>query len=180
HDLPYKDISALYAAVGEGHMSPENVVDRLLKAVGGEEGAQEDRAEATRPSRARPATRDSSPAIIVGGMADTSMLKKLARCCTPVPGDEIKGFITRGQGVSVHRADCTNLKNLGTQEEGRLIDVEWESGQDDTFFHGQNQDEALGRNGLLSDVTQMLSDSNVNILSANVVTTTDRETKMKI
>jgi len=173
HDLPYKDISALYAAVGEGHMSPENVVDRLLKAVGGEEGAQEDLAEATRPSRARPATRDSSPAIIVGGMADTNMLTKLARCCTPVPGDEIKGFITRGQGVSVHRADCSNLKNLSTQE-GRLIDVEWASGQDDAVFLVQIQVEALDRNGLLSDVTKVLSDNHVNILSANVGTTTDR------
>ncbi len=173
HDLTYKDVSALYAAVGEGHMSPENVVERLLKSVGGEEGAEEDLAEATRPTRARASTRAAAPQVIVDGMSDTNMLTKLARCCTPVPGDKIKGFVTRGQGISVHRENCANLKNLST-DEGRLIDVEWGTDQKDAEFLVQIQVEALDRNGLLSDVTKVLSDNHVNILSANVGTTTDR------
>lgn len=175
HELTYKDVSALYAAVGEGHMSPENVVERLLRTVGGEEGAQEDLAEATRPSRTRtPARPATAPSVIVDGMGDTDMLTKLAKCCTPVPGDRITGFVTRGQGVSVHRRDCVNLQHLADQEEGRLIDVTWAKNQADAVFLVDIQVEALDRNGLLSDVTKVLSDNHVNILSANVGTTTDR------
>lgn len=174
HELTYKDISALYAAIGEGHMSPENVVDRLLRTVGGEEGAQEDLAEATRPSRTRTSVgTGAAPSIVVDGMDDADILTKLARCCTPVPGDEIVGFITRGQGISVHRADCSNLKDLSSDEE-RLINIAWAGGQTGAVFLVQIQVESLDRNGLLSDVTKVLSDNHVNILSANVTTTTDR------
>lgn len=173
HDLTYKDISALYAAVGEGHVSAENIVDRLLRTLGGEEGAEEDLAEATRPSRARPTPRGKSPSVIVDGMSDTDILTKIAKCCTPVPGDRITGFITRGQGVSVHRADCNNLSTLA-EDEGRLIDVRWAATQGEAVFLVQIHVEALDRNGLLSDVTKVLSDNHVNILSANVGTTVDR------
>ena len=102
----------------------------------------------------------------------TDVVVKLAKCCTPVPGDPIQGFVTRGSGVSVHRADCENLARLKDQSE-RFIDVQW-TGQSETTFLVQIEVEALDRNRLLSDVTKVLSDHHVNILSAQVATTKDR------
>lgn len=97
---------------------------------------------------------------------------KLAKCCTPVPGDDIIGFVTRGQGVSVHQVDCHNVEQLREQPE-RIVDVEWTTGSN-AMFLVQIQVEALDRPRLLSDVTRVLSDSHVNILSASVTTSTDR------
>jgi GTP pyrophosphokinase len=97
---------------------------------------------------------------------------KLAKCCTPVPGDDIVGFITRGQGVSVHRTDCANVGSLRSQPE-RMVDVSWTTGSN-TLFLVQIQVEALDRSRLLSDVTRVLSDNHVNILSATVSTSNDR------
>ncbi len=97
---------------------------------------------------------------------------KLAKCCTPVPGDEIIGFVTRGQGVSVHRADCANVVGLRNQPE-RIVDVSWTTGSN-AMFLVQIQVEALDRARLLSDVTRVLSDNHVNILSATVSTSNDR------
>ena len=100
------------------------------------------------------------------------MWVKLAKCCTPVPGDPIIGFVTRGDGVSVHRVDCTNADQLTANPE-RLIDVEWAPSSASVFLV-QLQVEALDRNRLLSDVTRVLSDQHVNILSASVQTSRDR------
>ena len=97
---------------------------------------------------------------------------KLARCCTPVPGDEIVGFITRGSGVSVHRTDCINVASLSNQPD-RLVEVSWAPTQGSLFLVNV-QVEALDRSGLLSDVTRALSDQHVNILSASVSTAKDR------
>jgi GTP pyrophosphokinase len=97
---------------------------------------------------------------------------KLARCCTPVPGDAIVGFVTRGHGVSVHRRDCTNVDQL-TQLKDRMVDVEWAPSAGSVFLVAI-QVEALDRTRLLSDVTRQLSDHHVNILSASVTTTRDR------
>ena len=91
----------------------------------------------------------------------------------PVPGDEITGFITRGHGVSVHRADCLNLRHLLDSQPERLVAVRW-SPTEDSLFLVAIQVEALDRTGLLSDVTRTISDQHVNILSASVTTTRDR------
>ncbi|MGZ4745486.1 MAG: RelA/SpoT family protein [Oryzihumus sp.] len=168
-ELRYADISALYAAVGEGHVSAQHVVGRLVASLGGEEGASEDLAEATMPTRGV-RRRTGDPGVVVVGTTDVWV--KLARCCTPVPGDPIIGFVTRGSGVSVHRADCTNAESLLAQPD-RLIDVEWAPSAGSVFLV-QLQVEALDRNRLLSDVTRVLSDHHVNILSASVQTTRDR------
>jgi GTP diphosphokinase / guanosine-3',5'-bis(diphosphate) 3'-diphosphatase len=170
-EMRFADLSALYAAVGEGHVSAQSVVSKLVQSVGGAEGAQEDLAETTlptRPPRPRPA-RDSG--VVVEGTAD--VWARLSRCCTPVPGDEITGFVTRGHGVSVHRADCTNLRHLLDSEPERLVAVRW-SPTEDSLFLVAIQVEALDRTGLLSDVTRAISDQHVNILSASVATTRDR------
>jgi len=171
HEMRYPDISALYAAIGEGHITAQSVVQKLVEALGGEEGATEDIAEITTPSQSRSKRRaNADPGVIVKGEKDVWV--KLSRCCTPVPGDSIVGFVTRGAGVSVHRADCVNVDSLSQQPE-RMIDVEWAPTQSSVFLVAI-QVEALDRSRLLSDVTRVLSDQHVNILSAAVQTSRDR------
>jgi GTP diphosphokinase / guanosine-3',5'-bis(diphosphate) 3'-diphosphatase len=168
-DLHYNDVSTFYAAVGEGHVSAQSVVSRLMASMGGPEGAVEDLAEVTVPSghRLRPA---GDPGVVVKGVTDVWV--KLARCCTPVPGDEIIGFVTRGHGVSVHRLDCTNVDQLATKQD-RMVVVEWVPSAGSVFLVAIEV-EALDRTRLLSDVTRVLSDAHVNILSASVSTSRDR------
>jgi GTP pyrophosphokinase len=169
-ELRYPDISSLYAAVGDGHVSAQHVVSRLVAHLGGQEGATDDLADATMPSSGLPRPRNGDPGVVVVGADDVWV--KLARCCTPVPGDPIMGFVTRGRGVSVHRSDCTNAESLLSQPD-RLIEVEWAPSAASVFLV-QLQVEALDRNALLSDVTRVLSDQHVNILSATVHTSRDR------
>ncbi|WP_062306140.1 RelA/SpoT family protein [Demequina subtropica] len=171
-EMHYEDVDSLYAAIGEHKEQAADVVTRMVEAVGGQEGADEDLTEITRPGlpAQRTPSRRGDPGVAVHGLTD--VVVKLARCCTPVPGDPIQGFVTRGSGVSVHRADCENLAQLRAQNE-RLIDVEW-TGHNAGTFLVQIEVEALDRNRLLSDVTQVLSDHHVNILSANVSTNRER------
>jgi GTP pyrophosphokinase len=168
-EMRYADVTALYAAVGEGHVSAASVVQRLVQSLGGEDGAEEELAEATTPTRAR-RPRIGDPGVEVRGVEDVWV--KLARCCTPVPGDPIIGFVTRGSGVSVHRADCGNVVGLRAEPD-RIVEVDWAPSAGSVFLV-QIQVEALDRNRLLSDVTRVLSDNHVNILAANVSTSRDR------
>lgn len=172
HEMRYADISALYAAIGEGHVSAQNIVQKLVQALGGEEAATEEIDESVPPARGRSRKRRSSadPGVIVKGVEDVWV--KLARCCTPVPGDPIMGFVTRGSGVSVHRTDCVNVDSLSREPE-RILEVEWAPTQSSVFLVAI-QVEALDRSRLLSDVTRVLSDQHVNILSAAVQTSRDR------
>ncbi|MFD9322849.1 RelA/SpoT family protein [Streptomyces sp. NPDC060053] len=171
HEMRYPDISSLYAAIGEGHVAAQNVVQKLVQALGGEEAATEEIDE-TVPSRSRGRKRRSNqdPGVVVKGVDDVWV--KLARCCTPVPGDGIIGFVTRGSGVSVHRSDCVNVESLSREPE-RILEVEWAPTQSSVFLVAI-QVEALDRSRLLSDVTRVLSDQHVNILSAAVQTSRDR------
>ncbi|KRF06384.1 GTP pyrophosphokinase [Arthrobacter sp. Soil782] len=168
-ELRHADISALYAAVGDGHSSAQNVIEHLVTQMGGHAGAEEDIAEATVATQPRrPKFSDSG--VTVRGVGDVWV--KLARCCTPVPPDPIVGFVTRGSGVSVHRNDCRNVQELRDQP-GRIVDVEWAPTQSSVFLV-EIQVEALDRKSLLSDVTRVLSENHVNILAASVNTSTDR------
>ncbi|MFD9572571.1 RelA/SpoT family protein [Streptomyces sp. NPDC059982] len=171
HEMRYPDISSLYAAIGEGHVAAQGVVQKLVQALGGEEAAGEDIEESIPPARGRNKRRNNAdPGVVVKGVDDVWV--KLARCCTPVPGDPIIGFVTRGSGVSVHRADCVNVDSLSQQPE-RMLEVEWAPTQSSVFLVAI-QVEALDRSRLLSDVTRVLSDQHVNILSAAVQTSRDR------
>ncbi|MEX0168034.1 RelA/SpoT family protein [Streptomyces sp. LMG1-1-1.1] len=171
HELRYTDISSLYAAIGEGHVTAQSIVQKLVQALGGEEAATEDIEEAAPPTRGRSKRRSSAdPGVVVKGVEDVWV--KLARCCTPVPGDPIIGFVTRGSGVSVHRSDCVNVDSLSREPE-RILEVEWAPTQSSVFLVAI-QVEALDRSRLLSDVTRVLSDQHVNILSAAVQTSRDR------
>jgi GTP diphosphokinase / guanosine-3',5'-bis(diphosphate) 3'-diphosphatase len=172
------DVSALYAAVGENNLSAQAVVRRVMELHGGEDGAQEDLAEAVSITAPRNRSKVSAPGesgVIVKGAPDVWV--KLARCCTPVPPDAILGFVTKGGGVSVHRRDCTNAAELERQPE-RLLDVEWAPTAHSTFLVNI-QVEAIDRARLLSDITMVLSDAHVNILSATLSTTRDRVAKSR-
>jgi GTP diphosphokinase / guanosine-3',5'-bis(diphosphate) 3'-diphosphatase len=163
-DLKYPTLDSLYVAIGEGQVSPQSIVSRLDRLVS--EDVEE---EAEIIPAARPVDLRKEPvSVMVQGRSDVWV--KLARCCTPVPGDEICGFITRGQGVSVHRTDCPNVKNL---EKDRFIEVTWRAGVP-TSFAVSIQVEALDRQKLLRDVATVLSDQRVNIISASTKVGKDR------
>lgn len=174
-EMHYSDVSALYAAVGEHQASAQHVVQRLVAWFGGEEEAEEELAERATPSTVRHRRPSGNAGVVVTGADGQSLgdlYVKLARCCTPVPGDEILGFVTRGGGISVHRTDCTNAGDLTAREE-RLVDVTWSVSPESVFLVAI-QVEALDRHRLLSDVTKVLADEKVNILSATTTTSRDR------
>ncbi len=170
HDLHYSDIETLYAAVGNGHVSSASIVEKLAAAIGDNQEFAQDRSDEIFIAHST-ATKRSTNGVDVEGVDD--LLVKLARCCTPVPGDEITGFVTRGSGVSVHRSDCINIYDLREHQGDRLVGVKWNAGAK-TLFLVNIQVEALDRARLLSDVTRALSDVHVNILNAAVSTSKDR------
>ncbi|MGJ3509756.1 RelA/SpoT family protein [Enemella sp. A6] len=170
----FADVSALYAAVGEGHVGAQAVIGRLIELEGGTEAATEEALEDHPVSPRR--TQVSETGIAVQG--DPTVWVKLAKCCTPVPGDEIIGFTTRSQGVSVHRADCTNAADLQTKSD-RLVEVSWAPTAESTFLVSI-QIESLDRTGLLSDVTRVVSDQHVSIVSASTATSRDRTAKVNL
>jgi len=171
HDLHYDDIETMYAAVGNGHISAQAVVEKLSVALGTEEEQSDIELDSYLPSGVSRAPARGNSGVDVEGSDD--VLVKLARCCTPVPGDAIVGFITRGSGVSVHREDCVNIDDLRTHQGDRLVNVKWNLAAK-TLFLVNIQVEALDRARLLSDVTRTLSDQHVNILNASVSTSKDR------
>ena len=150
-------------------MSSAAIIDKLVQFMGVEDSHPEPTMDFV-PGGA-PVAKRSSSAIKVEGIDD--VLVKLARCCTPVPGDPIMGFITRGSGISVHRSDCVNADDLHTHQSDRIVGVKWLEGASSLFLVNI-QVEALDRARLLADVTRTLSEQQVNILSAAVSTTKDR------
>ncbi|MGH3448099.1 MAG: RelA/SpoT family protein [Nocardioidaceae bacterium] len=177
-DLNHSDVTSLYAAVGEGNTTAQSVVRRILETFGGDQAAADEAAETVAVTAERSGGKVSprgDAGVVVKGVGD--VLTKLAQCCTPVPGDDIIGFVTSGAGVSVHRTDCTNMKSLSAQP-GRLVEVEWAPTAQSTFLVAV-QVEGLDRSGLLSDITRVLSDVHVNLLSASVTTNRERITKGK-
>jgi guanosine-3',5'-bis(diphosphate) 3'-pyrophosphohydrolase len=169
HELRFADVESLYAAVGENHISAQSVVEKLTASLVEEDDSVEPFQIPTRNISADRKRSDNSGVLVRG---DDDVLVKLARCCTPVPGDQIVGFVTRGSGVSVHRSDCKNVLDLEQQPE-RLMDVSWAQNSKSLFLVNI-QIEALDRGGLLSDVTRVLAEHHVNILSASVSTRSDR------
>jgi len=169
HDMHYADIDALYNAVGDGHVSSASIVEKLTASMSTEDSHPEVTIENI-PTGVQ-ATKRTSSAVEVEGVDD--VLVKLARCCTPVPGDAIMGFITKGSGISVHREDCINATDLRTHQNERVVGVKWLAGAASLFLVNI-QVEALDRARLLADVTRTLSEQHVNILSAAVSTSKDR------
>ena len=172
--MHYADLEALHAAIGEGHVSARAVAQRVHRELrGGEE--EQLPTTAQRPPRAPRLQRRRTVGVHVEGLDD--VMVRLSRCCTPVPGDEIMGFVTRGRGVSVHRSDCANAASLSTQAH-RVIEVEWDADETSTFVVSVEV-EALDRSRLLRDVAQVLADHHVNILSCTSQTASDRVARLR-
>lgn len=170
-ELNFPNPDAVFAAIGDGQISTQNVIAHLVKDAGSDEVDEEVEQEAL-PLRAveNAKKKTGSLGVSVKGVEDVWV--KLARCCMPVPGDRIVGFITRNQGVSVHRADCQNMIDLQRRQPERVVDVAWTSTKG--LFMVRIQVEALDRQHLLSDVTRVLADHGVNILSGSQATGSDR------
>jgi GTP diphosphokinase / guanosine-3',5'-bis(diphosphate) 3'-diphosphatase len=178
NELSYVDLDALLAAIGEHHVSAKSVAQRLAKGL--RSGDEDEQLPATvrTPRRERRDGQRTKVGVHVEGLDD--VLVRLANCCTPVPGDEVIGFVTRGRGVSVHRADCANAVSLMAEQATRMIDVEWDGEEQHgaTFVAGVEV-VALDRSRLLRDVTNSLADHHVNIVSCQTVTGSDRVAKMR-
>ncbi len=167
-ELGQRDIESLQVAVSEGHVSIDSIAVRLHRRLAPEPG--DDGFQTAR--RRRPS---GSAHVVVEGQED--MLVQLAQCCSPVPGDAIVGYVTVGRGVSVHRADCTNVASLTARRE-RTVEVSWPSDVT-TAFVVWIQVEALDRARLLRDVTAVVSDTGANITAASTNTGEDRVAVLK-
>ncbi|HIW95495.1 MAG TPA: bifunctional (p)ppGpp synthetase/guanosine-3',5'-bis(diphosphate) 3'-pyrophosphohydrolase [Candidatus Corynebacterium gallistercoris] len=173
-ELRYPDVDALYAAIGRNEVTAGHVTHLLLEHFGGEDEAEESvvtHQTTSKNAKTPQEGRGDGSGILVQGQADFSA--KLAKCCTPVPGDQIFGFITKGGGISVHRTDCTNADKLH-QEPQRIIEVSWASSFHNAVFMVTIQIEGLDRNGLLSEVTRVVSEQKVPIVATNSHTSHDR------
>ena len=174
--MNYADLDALHAAIGDNRVSARAVAQRVLRDLRG--GVYEEQLPVTarqQPTAPRPG-RGSAVGVYVEGLDD--LMVRLSRCCTPVPGDEIVGFVTRGRGVSVHRADCANAASLASRSRERLIEVEWDHRSSGVFV-ATIEVVAIDRSRLLTDVTKVVSEHHLNIVSANTQTDSDRISRMR-
>jgi guanosine-3',5'-bis(diphosphate) 3'-pyrophosphohydrolase len=174
--MNYADLDALHAAIGDNRISARAVAQRILRDLRG--GVYEEQLPVTarqQPTAPRPGG-GSAVGVYVEGLDD--LMVRLSRCCTPVPGDEIVGFVTRGRGVSVHRADCANAASLASRSRERLIEVEWDHRSSGVFV-ATIEVVAIDRSRLLTDVTKVVSEHHLNIVSANTQTDSDRISRMR-
>jgi GTP pyrophosphokinase len=169
-ELNFMESEDLLAHIGAGKVSAKMVVGKLIKLLAGAEtvAPEPEKPEFTMatPMQAPRSKRKSPTGVRVKGIDD--LLVRLARCCNPVPGDPLVGFVTRGRGVSVHRANCPNARDLLNSPE-RIIEVEWDMGAS-TTYQVEIYIEARDRTGLLRDITIALSEAGVSVLSANIAT----------
>ena len=176
----YKNVEEMYAAVGFGANSPVKIIARVLQEYRKEHeeiNVEEKIQELSKEQKDRKAkAAAASSGIVVKGI--DNCLVKLSKCCNPLPGDEIVGYITKGRGVSVHRKDCVNVKDLLT-EESRMIDVEWYKEAKESY---QVEIEVLAndRSGLLVDILNKLKDTKAKLMGVNTRTTKERIAIMDI
>jgi GTP diphosphokinase / guanosine-3',5'-bis(diphosphate) 3'-diphosphatase len=169
------DLDALYAAIGESQVSAQSIAQRLARSLRSEEDEQLPTTVLRGVPSVRQGRRVGGAGVYVEGLDDVMI--HLARCCTPVPGDQIIGFVTQGRGVSVHRADCANASALADRSKERLIEVEWDRGNDGVFV-ATIEVQAFDRSRLLADVSRIVSEHHLNIVAARTATTPDRVSRM--
>ena len=171
--MNYVDVEAFHAAIGDGHVSAKSVAQRVARELRGGDHEEQLPSTARQPRRPRGS---QAVGVHVEGLDD--LMVRLSRCCTPVPGDEIIGFVTRGRGVSVHRADCANALSLSAGDAERLIEVEWDR-EPAGVFVASIEVKALDRSRLLADVTRSVSEHHLNILTSSSHTGADRVSRMR-
>ncbi len=171
-ELGFPSVDELYAGIGSGEVRAQQVIGKLFPDMIVKSQVKSDRASRREKQQAKNAGK--GPRIICGGLEGT--LIKISRCCTPIPGDPIMGYITRGRGVTVHKKDCPNAQNLANDTEDRLIDVRWDLGLSDvetpeTDYMAKIRVETTDRKGMLNSVTSVIANQSVNIHSATAKTT---------
>ena len=172
----FRDWDAVLAAIGHGALKEGQIVNKMQelydrdhrKVLSNEEVLQ-NIVEMGNANAGKPIAMKTKSGIVVKGIADLSV--RFSKCCSPVPGDEIVGFITRGRGVSIHRTDCVNIINLPEIERVRLIDAEWQEPENGSEkYVAEIKIFANNRNGLLADISKALTERNIDILSMNTRT----------
>ncbi len=174
----FRDWDAVLAAIGHGALKEGQIASRMQELYDREhrreltnEEVLAGIAEANAQTGAKPAQSKTKSGIVVKGIADLSV--RFSKCCSPVPGDEIVGFVTRGRGISIHRTDCVNMMNLPEIERARLIDAEWQMPEDSREtekYVAEIKIFANNRNGLLADISKALTERNIDILTMNTRT----------
>ncbi len=173
----FRDWDAVLAAIGHGALKEGQVINKMQERYDRDhkkeltnEEVLEQIAEANNSAVNKPTHMKSKSGIVVKGIADLSV--RFSKCCSPVPGDEIVGFVTRGRGVSVHRTDCINIMNLPELERVRVIDAEWQMPDNAPAekYEAEIKIYANNRKGLLVDITKVLTEKNINISSLNTRT----------
>ncbi len=170
--MGFADLDALYVSVGAHHASARSVAQRVARELRSGEGEEQLPVTARTPRRRRP-----NSGVHVEGLDD--VMVRLSRCCTPVPGDELIGFVTRGRGVTVHRSDCANAVSLAQGQHDRIIEVDWDQHWGNSTFVVSIEVKALDRSKLLRDVSATLADHHVNILACASQTGSDRISRMR-
>ena len=167
----YKEWDSLIASSGHGGLTEGKIVNKLLDEYEKEhkvEITDDDVLKETNNNKANvPRKSNSKSGIIVEGMDDVAV--RFSKCCSPVPGDEIVGFVTRGRGVSIHRTDCINIMNLPDIERGRLIEASWaaDEGKQDGKYMTEIVIYANNRVGILTDLSRIFTERNIDVNSIN-------------
>ncbi|MBQ7774745.1 MAG: bifunctional (p)ppGpp synthetase/guanosine-3',5'-bis(diphosphate) 3'-pyrophosphohydrolase [Lachnospiraceae bacterium] len=171
----FRDWDAVLAAIGHGALKEGQIVNKLVELYDRDhkkEITDDEILQAIAESNInKPVKMKSKGGIIVKGMTDLSV--RFSKCCSPVPGDEILGFVTRGRGISVHRTDCVNVLNLSEFDRVRLIDADWQAPEgmaENEKYVAEIVIYAMNRNGLLADISKALTEKNINIISMNTRT----------
>lgn len=171
--MNYAELDHFYAAVGNGDVSAHSIVQRIARELAGAEHVEQAPSTYYSP---RPPTSGQGSGVHVEGLDD--LMVRLSRCCSPVPGDDIVGFVTRGRGVSVHRSDCSNAQSLVEHQADRLIDVEWDNDSQGTYLVTIEVC-ALDRPKLLLDVTRILVENHLTIHGSHTWMGADRVSYMR-
>jgi len=172
--LSFEDANDFFAAIGDQRVDAVAIVERMSKRM--RDGVQPDQLSMSSIGATGLASTQKN-GVHIEGMPD--VLVRLSRCCTPVPPDEVMGFVTKGRGVTVHRSDCANAASLVAQDSARVVEVEWSSEGSNTMFVAAVEVKALDRSRLLRDVANALSDEHVNIVACTTHTGSDRVARMR-
>ena len=175
--LSFEDANDFFAAIGDQRVDAVAIVERMSKRM--RDGVQPDQLSMSSMSSigATGLASTQKNGVHIEGMPD--VLVRLSRCCTPVPPDEVMGFVTKGRGVTVHRSDCANAASLVAQDSARVVEVEWSSEGSNAMFVAAVEVKALDRSRLLRDVANALSDEHVNIVACTTHTGSDRVARMR-
>ena len=183
----FKTWDALLAAVGYGGMKEGQVVNRLkdeyLKEKRKTQTAEDALKDFEKTIDQKPVKKHKSKSgVVVEGIGDVAV--RFSKCCSPVPGDEIIGFVTRGRGVTIHRTDCINVINLSNEERGRLINAEWDTqfakGESNTSYLAELKVVANDRVGLIVEISRQLADDDISVKGCNVRTTKDMQAILNV